>query len=73
MSDPSNPCPEVLWPERVPAVFTGGSLDGQELQVPARVLPPLILGVRVDQAGQILEMRPGNELRRPHTFIHRPR
>jgi hypothetical protein len=66
MSDPSHPCPEVLWPERVLAVFAGGSLDGRQMQVPARVLPPLILGLRVDQAGRIVEMRPGNEL--PHGY-----
>jgi hypothetical protein len=67
MSDPSYSCPEVLWPERVPAVFAGGSLDGRELQVPARVLPPLILGVRVDQAGQVVEMRPGSQLPQGYT------
>jgi len=66
MSDPSNAYVEVLWPERLLAVFGGGPLDGQMLQVPARRLLPLILGVRVDRAGKVVEMRPGNEL--PHGY-----
>jgi len=60
------PPPEVLWPERMPAIFDGGPLDGEKRQVPPRPLPPLILGILVDQAGQIVEMRPGNEL--PHGY-----
>jgi len=56
------PSPALPWPERVVGLFEDGPLAGQLLQVPARSgLPPLTVGVLLDQADQVVEVRAGNE------------
>jgi len=63
MTRPTDPSPEFTWPERVDALFEDGPLAGQTLPVPAREgTPPLMVGVLLDQAGAVVEVRAGNQL-----------
>jgi hypothetical protein len=66
MPDPPNTSHdryEVVWPDQAPAVFEGGALDGRTLDVPIRGgAAPLLVGVLLDEAGEVVEVRPGNEL-----------
>src|SRR5262249_32746442 len=61
MTNPPSYAP--AWNERVDGLFEDGPLAGLLLQVPARVgVPPLTVGVLLDQAGGVVEGRAGNEL-----------
>ena len=49
------------------AVFEGGPLDAHTVPVPARVAPPLIVGVLMNPAGKVIDIRASNEL--PATYV----
>jgi hypothetical protein len=63
MSRPTEPNPQFIWPERVEALFEDGPVAGLLLPVPARDgVPALMVGVLLDQAGAVAEIRAGNQL-----------
>ena len=60
MSQPPEP-PQPTWPEQVEALFEDGPVAGMLLPVPARDgAPPLMVGVLLDEAGTVSEIRAGN-------------
>ena len=62
MSQPPEP-PQPTWPEQVEALFEDGPVAGMLLPVPARDgAPPLMVGVLLDEAGTVSEIRAGNLL-----------
>jgi hypothetical protein len=63
MSRPTDPTPHAAWPEQVEALFEDGPVAGMLLPVPARDgAPPLMVGVLLDEAGAVAEVRAGNQL-----------